>query len=320
VNKPPQPQPPQQAALPGCWWHPNRQTGLSCARCERPACPDCLREAAVGFQCIDCVQTGQRQQRAQRKQYDDAGFGARTIAGARFSQRPIATPALVALNVLVYLVTAVQAQSPMDNQSSPLFQYGQLFAPSIGFDGEWWRLFTSGFLHYGLIHIAVNMLSLWIIGRDLEILLGKVRFLAVYFISMLGGSAAVYLFSDPGVPTVGASGAIYGLLGALLVAVLRLKLNPAMVIGTIVLNLAITYAIPGISLFAHVGGLVIGAVAMAGILFAPAKKREWWQTGALVVVLIALVGVVVIRDAQFGHLTCGYTAGNAIVCVDKGSS
>lgn len=274
----------------------------------------------MGFHCIDCVQTGQRQQRAQRKQYDDVGSGARTIAGARYSQRVIATPVLIALNVLVYLVTATQAQNLMDNQSSPLFQYGQLFAPSVGFDGEWWRLFTSGFLHYGLIHIAVNMFSLWVIGRDLEILLGKVRFLAVYLISMLGGSAAVYLFSDPGVPTVGASGAIYGLLGALLVAVLRLKLNPAMVIGTIVLNLAITYAIPGISLFAHLGGLVIGAVAMVAILFAPAKKRELWQAGTLVVVLIALVGMVALRDAQFRHLTCGYTGNSAIVCVDKGSS
>ena len=318
MNQPPQPQPYQQAALPGCWWHPNRPTGVSCARCGRPACPDCLREAPVGFQCLDCVQIGQRQQRAQQRQYNAAGFGARTIAGARPSERAIVTPVIIALNVLVYLITAVQAQSPLNNQLAPLFSDWVLYPSAIGQQGEWWRLLTSGFLHFGPIHIAVNMLSLWMIGRDLEMLLGKVRFLAVYFISMLGGSAAVFVFSDPGAGTAGASGAIYGLLGALLVAVLRLKLNPGMVIGTIVLNLVITYAIPGISLFAHVGGLVIGAVAMVAILYAPAKGREWWQAGALAVVLFALVGMVVLRDVQFSQLICGYTAQRDYICLSKG--
>jgi len=316
VNQPPQPQPPQQSALPGCWWHPNRQTGLSCSRCGRPACPDCLREAAVGFQCIDCVQSGQRQQRTQRKQYDAAGLTSRTIVGARFSERAIVTPVLIALNVLVYLITAVQAQSPMNNDASQLFNDGVMFSPSVAFNGEWWRLITSGFLHYGLIHIAVNMLSLWMLGKDLELLLGKLRFTIVYFMSLIGGSVAVYLFADPGVGTAGASGAIYGLLGAILIAILRLKMNPTQVIGVIALNLIITISIPGISLFGHVGGFVIGAIAMAALVFAPLKKRAAWQAGALVLVTIAMIGMFFYRDNQLSNQTCTLVR-NQVVCVDS---
>lgn len=317
MNQPPYPQPHQQAPSPGCWWHPSRQTGLSCARCERPACPDCLREAAVGFQCVDCVQASRRQQRTQQKQYQAAGYGTRTIAGARPAPQAIVTPILIVLNVLVYVVTAAQARSPMDNRFSTLFDSWVLAPAAVGQQGEWWRLLTSGFLHFGLIHIAVNMFSLWMIGRDLEILLGKVRFLAVYFLSMLGGSTAVFVFGDPGVSTAGASGALYGLLGALLVAVLRLKLNPLTVVATIVLNLVITYAIPGISLFAHVGGLVTGAIVMVAMVFAPAKERSVWQAGALGVVLLALVGMVVLRDAQFSQLICGVTLQQEYFCVSR---
>jgi membrane associated rhomboid family serine protease len=321
VNQPPyphssgQPDPEQQAATPGCWWHPNRPTALSCARCGRPACPDCLREAAVGFQCTDCVQTGQRQQRTQEKQYRAAGLGVTTIAGTRPLDKAVVTPILIGVNVAIYLITAVLAKSPWDNERSTLFNDWVLFPPSVGLNGEWWRLLTSGFLHLGPIHIAVNMLSLWMIGRDLERLLGKVRFLAVYFIAMLGGGAAVYLFADPGTATAGASGALYGLLGALLVAVLRLKLNPGTVIGTIVLNLALTYAIPGISVFAHLGGLVTGVVAMVAIVYAPAKNRVAWQAGMLVVVLVAAIGLVFVRNAEFSQLTCTQESTGAVTCV-----
>jgi membrane associated rhomboid family serine protease len=318
VNQPPQPQPSQQAALPGCWWHPNRQTGLSCARCGRPACPDCLRDAAVGFQCIDCVQTGQKQQKVQRKQHDQAGLTSRTIVGAKYSQRAVVTPVLIALNVLVYLVTAVQAKSPMENQHAQLFIDGVLFSPSIAFDGEWWRLFISGFLHYGLIHLAVNMFSLWMLGKDLELLLGKARFTAVYLLSLLGGSISVFVFDDPGRPTAGASGAIYGLLGAILIVILKLKMNPTQVIGVIALNLVISVSIPNISLLGHLGGFVIGAVAMAALVFAPLKNRAAWQTGTLVVLTVALIGMFALRDNRLEQETCGIK-GNDYVCVDTPS-
>jgi membrane associated rhomboid family serine protease len=228
------------------------------------------------------------------------------------------TPVLIALNVLVYLITAVQAQSPMNNQHAQLFIDGVLFSPSVALDGEWWRLFASGFLHYGLIHLAVNMFSLWMLGKDLELLLGKVRFTVVYLLSLLGGSIAVFVFEAPGSPTAGASGAIYGLLGAILVAILRLKLNPTQVIGVIVLNLIITVSIPGISLFAHLGGFVIGAVAMAALVFAPQKKRAGWQAGALVMVTVALIGMFALRDSRLNQQTCG-RQGDQYVCVDRPS-
>ncbi|GHF58137.1 membrane associated rhomboid family serine protease [Amycolatopsis bartoniae] len=296
MTQPPQTQP---AALPGCWWHPSRQTGLSCVRCGRPACPDCLREASVGAQCIDCVQAGRRQGQVQRRQYPSA----RTVAGARVSQRVVVTPALIALNVLVYAFTAVQAHDPMNNQLSDLFKAWVLWPPGIA-GGEWWRLVTGGFLHYGPVHLAVNMISLWIIGRQLEVVLGKGRYLALYVLSLVGGSVLVYLLSGLDQPTAGASGAIYGLLGGILVVVLRLRLNPAGAIGTIVLNLIITVSLPNISLFGHLGGLVTGALATAALVYAPAKNRVAWQSAAFAVVAVALVGLFFLRDAQLASIAC----------------
>ncbi|SFJ55606.1 MULTISPECIES: rhomboid family intramembrane serine protease [Amycolatopsis] len=291
------------AALPGCWWHPSRQTGLSCTRCGRPACPDCLREAAVGAQCIDCVQAGRREHETSRRQHRALGHGARTIAGARVSSRLVVTPVLIALNVLVYAITAVEAHDPMNNRLSSLFNAWVLWPPGIA-GGEWWRLLTAGFLHYGPIHLVVNMFSLWIIGRELEVLLGKVRYLALYGLSLLGGSVLVYLFGAFDGPTAGASGAIYGLLGGILVAVLRLRLNPVPAIGTIVLNLIITVTLPNISLFGHLGGLVVGALATAALVYAPEKNRVAWQSGALAVLLVALLGVFFLRDAQLASVVC----------------
>ncbi|EHR48509.1 putative membrane protein [Saccharomonospora marina XMU15] len=297
-HPPPYEQQPQQAALPGCWWHPNRQTGLRCVRCDRPACPDCLREASVGYQCIDCVQAASQEHRARATQYRRAGYGARTVAGARVSQRPVVTPVLIALNLLVYVLTAVQAQDFMRNDVSRLFNDGVLWPVGIAAADEWWRLVTSGFLHFGLLHIGMNMLALWILGRDLELLLGKVRFLAVYFVSMLGGSAAVFAFGAVNTGTAGASGAIYGLMGAILVAVLRLRLNPTAAIGIIVLNVVLTISIPGISLLGHLGGLVVGALAMVAMVYAPAKNRATYQTVAILLLTAAIAGLVLYRYAQ----------------------
>lgn len=257
----------------------------------------------MGAQCVDCVQAGRRQDTGRRQQPRAAGYGARTIAGARLSNRLVVTPVLIGLNALVYLITAVQARNPLNNQLAGLFGDWVLWPLGVA-GGEWWRLFTSGFLHYGPIHLAVNMFSLWIIGRDMEVLLGKARYLALYVVSLFGGGLLVYLFGAVNGPTAGASGAIYGLLGGVLVAVLRLKLNPAPAIGTIVLNLIITVSLPGISLFGHLGGLIVGAVATAALVYAPAKNRVPWQVGALVVLVAVLVGLYLYRDAQLASVTC----------------
>ena len=305
MNQPPNPAANPQAALPGCWWHPNRPTGLSCSRCGRPACPDCLREAPVGFQCTDCVQTGAQQQRTQHRGYQDSGFGTRTIAGARPSQSVLVTQAILAVNVLVYAFTAFQARSLTNNDQSDAFQLGVLWGRATFGADEWWRVFTSGFLHYGPIHIAVNMFSLWMMGRALEPVFGRVRFLAIYFVSMLGGSAAVLLFDDLDRGTAGASGALFGLMGAYAVIVVKLKLNPSGLIITLAINAFITFGVANISILGHVGGLVIGALVTVAMLYAPQLKASWQATGVAILV-VALIGLLVYRDSQVASAACEF--------------
>ncbi|EOD65348.1 rhomboid family intramembrane serine protease [Amycolatopsis vancoresmycina] len=305
MNQPPNPAA-EQAALPGCWWHPNRPTGLSCSRCGRPACPDCLREAPVGFQCTDCVHAGGQEQRRQHRGYQEAGLGQRTVFGARLSQSVLVTQVILAVNVLVYLFTVFQAQSLNDNDASNAFQRGSLYVTATLGHGEWWRIVTSGFLHYGPIHIAVNMFSLWMMGRALEQVCGRGRYLALYFISMLGASAAVLLFDQSGPPTVGASGALFGLMGAYAVLVLKLRLNPTGLIITLALNAFITFGISGISIWAHVGGLVTGALVTVALLYAPQVNQARWQAIGLTIIALAIVGLVAYAASQFGTASCGF--------------
>lgn len=304
--------------MPTCWWHPDRRTGLRCARCERYACPECLREASVGFQCIDCVQSARREHRTQQARYRRSGFGYRTVAGARASARVVVTPVLIALNVLAFAVTAAQSQSLIGNwNGSALFNDAVLASPLVAFYDQWWRLLGSGFLHFGPLHLAVNMLALWMLGRDLELLLGKVRYLAVYLVSLLGGSVAVFAFEDLEKYTAGASGAVYGILGGVLVAVLRLRLNLAPVLTIIVINLVISFSIPGISLLGHLGGLATGALATVAMVYAPEKGRIAVQAGAVVVLLLALVGLAVFRDTQLTGQLCEQFPGSCVAALGR---
>ncbi|HYH29558.1 MAG TPA: rhomboid family intramembrane serine protease [Pseudonocardia sp.] len=266
--------------------HPDRATGLSCTRCGRPACPECLREASVGYQCVDCVAEGRRVTRRPS-----------TVAGAAPGVRPIVVPVLIALNVAVYAWTVVQAGDPMNNAMADLFGEWAL-VPGLVQYGEWWRVLTSGFLHIGAIHLLFNMMALWILGRDLETVLGRGRFLAVYVIALLGGAAAVMLFYAPNQAVAGASGAVFGLMGGLAVVLRRLRVPAGQVIGLIVVNVVISVLIPGISLIGHLGGLVVGAAATAALVYAPARNRAVVQTAALVglaVVVLLLIGVTALR-------------------------
>lgn len=273
--------------LPVCVRHPDRATGLRCVRCDRPSCPECLREASVGYQCVDCVNEGRATVRRPR-----------TFVGAEFSQRTVVTPVLIAVNVLMYAITAVQAGSLMGNQASTLFVDLVMWTGGVAGYGEWWRLVTSGFLHYGPVHLAMNMIALYVLGRDLEPVFGRLRFSAVYLVSMLGGGVAVYLFGGVNTLVAGASGAVYGLMGAMLVAVLRLKLNPGSALGVIGLNLVLSFTLPGISLLGHLGGLVIGAAVTAGLVYAPAQKRDNWQTAVVLGAFVLLVVLAIVRTGQ----------------------
>ncbi|KAA0024930.1 rhomboid family intramembrane serine protease [Antrihabitans cavernicola] len=283
-------------AQPACVRHPDRPTALSCNRCGRPACPECLREAAVGYQCVDCVREGNR-----------STAQVRTVAGARANSRPTpyVTYALVAINVIVFGVTAAQAHSIMDNQRSALFNSWALYGPAVG-DGQLIRVLGSGFLHFGPIHLLANMFALYIVGRDVELILGRARYAAVYFVALLGGSASV-LALQPNAATAGASGAIFGLFGAQAVILLRLKQSPGPVLAIIFINVVISVSLPGISLWGHMGGLAAGTIATAGLLFGPglvskggqstssARTIGWVSVAAVAVIVI---GVILLRMTQ----------------------
>jgi membrane associated rhomboid family serine protease len=301
----------RQQDLPACVRHPDRPTGLRCVRCERPACPDCLREASVGYQCVDCVAEGNKSVRPAR----NTG-GARTRSGARAL---LVMPVLIGLNVLIFAITAVQAGSITDNQRSDLFVQGTLI-PSTVAAGDFWRLLTSGFLHfgnyggYGPVHLVFNMFALYVIGRDLEVALGRIRFLVVYLLALLGGSTAVMLFGDPLGSVAGASGAIYGLFGGIAVVVFRAKLNPRPVLMLLGINIFLSIALPGISLLGHLGGLVVGALATAAMVYAPRQNLVRFQTIAIAAITVLLVAMLVTSAATM-DLRCEVTSSELLSCL-----
>lgn len=300
----------RQHDLPACVRHPDRPTGLRCVRCERPACPDCLREASVGYQCVDCVAEGNKTIRPAR----NTG-GARMRPGARSL---LVVPVLIGLNVLVFAITALQAGSITENQRSELFVQGTLIPGTVA-GGEFWRLLTSGFLHfgnyggYGPVHLVFNMFALWVIGRDLEVALGRARFLVVYLLSLFGGSTAVMLFGDPMGSVAGASGAIYGLFGGIAVVVFRAKLNPAPVLTLLGINIFLSITLPGISLLGHLGGLVIGALCTAALVYAPRQNLVRFQTVACAAIAVLLVAMLV-TSASTMSVQCEITSTEQYTC------
>ncbi|MGO9155807.1 rhomboid family intramembrane serine protease [Mycobacterium sp.] len=269
--------PQSQAAAPTCYRHPGRQTYLRCNRCERYICPDCMRTAAVGHQCVECVQAGARTVRAPRTQ-----FGGRERSGM-----PVITYALIAINVLTFIL-----QISMGDLEKQL----ALWPPAVA-DGQLYRLVTSAFLHYGATHLLLNMWALYVVGPPLEMLLGRLRFGALYALSGLGGSVLVYLLSPLNTATAGASGAVFGLFGAALVVAKRLKLNVQWVAAVIVINLVFTFVAPLvskqlISWQGHVGGLVTGGLVAAAYVYAPRERRNVIQAAVTVLVLGVFAGLV----------------------------
>ncbi len=246
-------------AGPVCVRHPGRTTAVRCNRCDRPACSDCLREASVGYHCVDCVAEGGR-----------ARPRTSTVSWPKETGRLLVVPALIAINVGIFLITVLQAASVSHNADARLFQQWAL-QPSAVANGAWWQLLTSGFLHIGPIHLAFNMIALWVIGRDLEQVLGSARFLVVYVVSLLGGSLVVFLFENPASHTAGASGAVFGLMGGLAVVLMKLRLSPRPALTIILLNVVISVAVPNISILGHLGGLAFGAAVTAAMLYLPPR-------------------------------------------------
>jgi len=277
------------AGVPVCPRHPDRPSYVRCQRCGRPACPECQRAAAVGFQCIDCVNELKRSTPSVRSVY-----GGTAVAG-----RPVATLALIAACVLVYVLQwIVPGDAIFQN-----FAFASVFAdPQYG-QFEPWRMLTAAFLHSQgfVLHIALNMYTLWIFGQALEPLLGRARFLAIYLLSAIGGSAGYFLLTPllPVTAVVGASGAIFGLFGALLVIQRHRGGDTTQLWILIAINGVIGFMVAGIAWQAHLGGFITGALGAAAVAYAPrGPRRVLFQAGGLAVVALLLVLVTVFRTAS----------------------
>lgn len=273
---------------PVCYRHPDRETWVRCTRCERAICPDCMRSAAVGFQCPDCVSEGNRGVRE-----------ARTVFGGRISgDTSRVSITLIALNVgvfvLGYLVGVRELQLRFANV------VGEPGALGVA-DGEYYRLLTAAFLHAGVLHLALNMFALAQLGPLLESALGRVRFLALYVLSALGGSVLSFAVAPAFTFGVGASGAVFGLFGAYYVVLRRLGGPTGSILGLLVVNLVITFTIPSIDWRAHLGGLVVGAVLAAVFAYTPNdERRATRHVVACAAVTTLLVAVVAVRRAGLG--------------------
>jgi membrane associated rhomboid family serine protease len=290
VAVPPGPPTAPSASVPTCYRHPGRETYVSCVRCGRHACPDCLRSAAVGQQCVDCVREGNRGSRS-----PVTVFGGRPTAGAAV------TWALVAINVLIYLVVL---GNPNVGNDLGMLGIGRFTTngPLVGVaEGQWYRLITAAFVAptgLGFLDILFNMWALIVLGPPLERLFGHLRYLAIYLVSGLGGSV-VLLLIEPHELALGASGAIFGLFGGWIVVSRRLRLDVRWIVGLLVLNFVIDFAGRNfIAWQAHVGGIIVGGLLTAAYAYAPRVRRPLIQGGATAVLVALLIVAVVIRDHQ----------------------
>ncbi|MBT2524357.1 rhomboid family intramembrane serine protease [Streptomyces sp. ISL-99] len=276
-----------------CYRHPGRETGIRCTRCERPVCPECMISASVGFQCPDCVREGTGTGHA------PAASRPRTIAGGAVTADPrLITKILLAINVAMFL--AVLSRETLVNDLDLIgLAVSRTTLQVVGVaDGEWYRLVTSMFLHQEFWHIGFNMLGLWWLGGPLEAALGRARYLVLYLLSGLAGSALTYLIAAPNQPSLGASGAIFGLLGATAVLMRRMNYDMRPVLVLLALNLLFTFTWSGIAWEAHLGGLIAGTLVAIALVHAPRERRALVQYGACGLVLLVTVGLVVARTVM----------------------
>jgi membrane associated rhomboid family serine protease len=269
-----------------CYRHPSRETGVSCSNCGNPICPDCMTATPVGMRCPDCA--GQKQ---------------RVHTMRSMHVEPIVTYVLIGINVLMFLGSGSGGSFLTGSGgNSRVFLDLALYGPLVD-TGEYWRLISSGFLHSGLLHIGFNMYILYWLGTMLEPSLGHARFLALYFASLLAGSFGALLLS-PNSVTVGASGAVFGLMGAAFVMQRARGIDPMQSgIGPVILfNLALGFVIPNISIGGHLGGLLGGAAAAFAMERLAARRPGIALpiAACLVVGVIAAVAAVAVAGRASG--------------------
>jgi membrane associated rhomboid family serine protease len=297
--------------VPTCYRHPDRETYISCQRCGRPICPDCMRDASVGFQCPSCVAEGAKSTRS----------GLAAYGGRRSADPTLTSKVLIGINAAVFLaVLATGGASSWLAARLYLTPLGRCWdagytgyfpratdaamcatgpdthwVPGVA-DGAVWQLVTSAFLHEQIWHIGFNMLALWVLGPQLEAALGRTRFLALYLLSALAGSACVYWLASETSATLGASGAVFGLMGGLLVLALKVRGDVSQLLVWIGINVAITVVGRGfISWQGHLGGLVGGILVAAVIVWAPRARRTPVQVAGLLTIGAVLLALVVAR-------------------------
>jgi membrane associated rhomboid family serine protease len=264
-----------------CFHHTDRETGRHCTRCGRPACADCLRQASVGSHCFECVREGQtpRATRVRRQ--------------LRGTSLPV-TKTIILINVAVFMFMTFRTGSLDAGTRQADWA---LFAPAIA-NGEWYRLITSGFIHYGLLHIGFNMLILYQVGLVLEPGAGSARFGSLYFASLLTGSLGA-LIASPNALTGGASGAVFGVAAAATLALYRQGVGfwntgfgPLLVF-----DLVLSFVLPNISYGGHIGGLIGGALVAEGMVQARKAGRPWLgYVGAAVVAVVAFVASLIVAS------------------------
>ncbi|GAA2507944.1 rhomboid family intramembrane serine protease [Streptomyces longisporus] len=291
-----------------CYRHPKVESHVRCTRCDRYICPDCMREAAVGHQCVECVREGARSVRQ-----------ARTAFGGRITSAPMVTYILIGLNVLAYLGELVRPSivdrfemlgrglvGPDGGHYMWVADHPLEFHAEGVVAGEWYRLLTGAFLHlpvtggtFGILHIVMNMVSLWNIGRVVESQLGRIRYITLYLLSALGGSVLVLLIA-PDTPTLGASGAIFGLGAAYYVMARRLGADMSQVnrfMAGLLLWLLISAGLT--SWQGHLGGLLAGGAVTLAYAYAPRdRRRNLVQAGACVALLALLVILTVAKATE----------------------
>jgi membrane associated rhomboid family serine protease len=262
-----------------------------------------MNEASVGFQCPECVSEGRKTVRRGKTQFGGSAAG----------QAGIVTKVMIGLNLALLVVSAASASGGnalfggnwggLLGGITPLIEWGAVngaLVDQVGniypygiADGEYYRLFTAMFLHYGLLHAGLNSWVLWVIGRDLEAALGPLRYIALYLICGVGGNVAAYVF-QPAALTAGASTVAFGFFAALFVLLRRLGRDASALLPVLVVNILFTFAVPGISIAGHLGGLVVGGLAAAALAYAPRERRALFQglgLGALVVLLAVVTAV-----------------------------
>jgi membrane associated rhomboid family serine protease len=269
-----------------CYRHPDRRAGVICQRCDRPICPSCMHQASVGFHCPECTKQGRQ----------------RVMSARSLATRPLLTPLLVAANIAIFIADATSSRR-LGNSLGELGVDGALYGPAVA-AGDWWRPITSGFLHIGLLHVGFNMFLLWQLGNLLEPAVKRWGFAALYLLSLLGGSFLVLVLDNDAV-TVGASGAVFGLMAATFVAMRSRGINPFQTgIGPlIIINLFLTFTISNISIGGHIGGLVAGGVG--GLILWEWGPRLGRRSPVPVIACFAIaaalfVGCLLVAQPRFG--------------------